>query len=287
MNVGEEPGLGRGALRALDLHPFQALVVELKRLTDVPPQIDALTAIGTLTKEDYEQSVEPLFDEARRSGRRIRLLVEIGPEYDGYTAGAAWEKTANAFRNPALVRLLDGYAVLTDLRWLREWGRLMAFLLPFPLRVFGYSERAAAIAWLSALPEGPGVSHRLLPASGVLVAEVTAPLRAQDFEALAATVDTWLETHDALSGIVVHARAFPGWENVEGMLGHFRLVRDHHREIRRVALAADGALAQLAPRLAEHFVRAEIKRFDYDELDEAVVWAGQAAGERSETRASA
>ena len=44
MNVGEEPGLGRGALRALDLHPFQALVVELKRLTDVPPQIDALTA---------------------------------------------------------------------------------------------------------------------------------------------------------------------------------------------------------------------------------------------------
>jgi hypothetical protein len=51
---------------------------------------------------------------------------------------------------------------------------LMAFLLPFPLRVFGNDERAAAIAWLSSIPEGPGVSHRLLPESGVLVAEVTA-----------------------------------------------------------------------------------------------------------------
>ena len=47
----------------------------LKRVTDVPPQIDALTALGTLTKEDYKQSVEPLFDDVRRSGRRIRLLV--------------------------------------------------------------------------------------------------------------------------------------------------------------------------------------------------------------------
>jgi hypothetical protein len=52
----------------------------LKRVTDVPPQIDALTALGTPTKEDYKQSVEPLFDDVRRSGRRIRLLVEIGPE---------------------------------------------------------------------------------------------------------------------------------------------------------------------------------------------------------------
>ena len=259
----------------------------LQRIPDVPDGIDALAAIGTLTRQDYEQSIEPILDEARRSSRRIRLLVQLGPEYDGYTAGAAWEKTANAFRSPSLLRLLDGYAVVTDLHWLHEWTHVMGFLLPFPLRVFGNDERDEAIAWLSALPEGPGVSHYLMSESGVLVVEVTAPLRAQDFDALAATADAWLETHDALPGVVIHARQFPGWENAASMLRHFRFVRDHHREIRRVALAADGALAQLAPRLAEHFVRAEIKRFDYDELDEAVVWAGQAAGERSATRASA
>jgi hypothetical protein len=252
----------------------------LKRIPDVPAGIDALAATGTLTKEDYERSIEPLFDDARRSGRRIKLLIEIGPEYDGYTAGAAWEKTANAFRNPSLVRLLDGYAVVTDLRWLHEWAHLMAFLLPFPLRVFGSDERAAAIAWLSSTPEGPGVSHRLIPDSGVLVVEVTEPLRTQDFDALATTADAWLATHDALPGVVVHARAFPGWENVAGMLRHFRFVRDHHRVIRRVALAADGAVAELAPALAEHFVRAEIKGFGYDELDDAVAWAGGSAEER-------
>jgi hypothetical protein len=68
------------------------------------------------------------------------------------------------------------------------------------------------------------------------------------------------------------------------MLGHFRFVRDHHRTIRRVALAADGAVAELAPRLAEHFIRAEITRFGYDELDEAVVCSRTSA--RPKTRPS-
>ena len=60
----------------------------LTRVSDVPEGIDALAAVGTLTKEDFEKSIEPILDHGRRSGRRIRLLVEIGPDYDGYTAGA-------------------------------------------------------------------------------------------------------------------------------------------------------------------------------------------------------
>ena len=133
----------------------------LKRNQDVPDGITAFTAIGTITGDDYRQTIEPILDDARRSGHRIRLLLDIGPEYDGYTAGAAWEKTATAFTSPSLLRLFDGYAVVTSLRWLHELSRLTAFLLPFPLRVFDIDERQDAIAWLSSLPEGPGVTHHL------------------------------------------------------------------------------------------------------------------------------
>ena len=55
---------------------------------------------------------------------------------------------------------------------------------------------------VESLPEGPGVTHHLVPESGVLVVEFTAPLRAQDFDALAATADAWLATHAALPGVV-------------------------------------------------------------------------------------
>ncbi|WP_316770668.1 SpoIIAA family protein [Streptomyces sasae] len=87
------------------------------------------------------------------------------------------------------------------------------------------------------------------------------------------TVDGWLETHDTLFGVVVHVRDFPGWENVGSLLRHVRFVRDHHREVRKVALAADTRLAALVPHLANHFVQAEVRRFGYAELDDAVAWA--------------
>jgi hypothetical protein len=144
--------------------------------------------------------------------------------------------------------------------------------MPCPVKVFGNGQLDAAVEWLHSLPEGPAVSHRL-SGSGVLVVEVRQPLRAQDFDALAATADGWIEAHGDLAGIVIHAREFPGWQNLGGLIRHVRFVRDHHRRVRRVALASDSRLADLAPRLAEHFVQAEIRRFGYDALDDAVAWA--------------
>ena len=252
----------------------------LEKIPDVPDGLVALKAVGKLTRQDYEQTVEPLLDEARRQDRRLRLLIQLGPEYEGFTADAVWGKAETWRHYPSLMRMIDGYAIVSDLRWLRDWVHLMGFLMPFPLRVFANDERDDALAWLSSLPEGPGVTHRLLPESGVVVVEVTEPLRAQDFDALAATADAWLATHDALPGVVLHARAFPGWENLGSLLRHVRFVRDHHRQVRRVALAADTRLADLAPRLTEHFVAAELRHFAYDELDDAIAWATGPAGRR-------
>jgi hypothetical protein len=39
-------------------------------------------------------------------------------------------------------------------------------------------------------------------------------------------------------------------------------------------------MATLVPKLAEHFVRAELRHFGYEELDRAVAWAGEDAGEK-------
>ena len=253
----------------------------LEKIPDVPDGIDAFKAVGTLTKEDYEQTVEPILDEARRHGRRIRLLVQVGPEYKGFTAGMAWEKAATGLRSFSTLRLFDGYAIVSNAQWIREWTHLVGFLLPFPLRVFGNDERDEAIAWLSSLPESVGLAHRLLPESGVIVAEVSEPLRAQDFDALAATAQKWLETHDGLQGIVLRARKFHGWQNTRALRRHIRFVRDHQRKIRRIAVATNSKLADVAPRVARHIVQPEVRAFGYDELDKAVSWAAGPDGGRA------
>ena len=67
-------------------------------------------------------------------------------------------------------------------------------------------------------------------------------LHGQDFDALALTVDPWIEANGELNGVVVHVRAFPGWENIGSLVRHVQFVRDYHRKVERIALAADGAL---------------------------------------------
>ena len=64
----------------------------LEKIPDVPDGVDAFRVVGKLTRDDYEKTVEPLLDEARRQGRRLRLLVQLGPEYEGFTAGAVWAR---------------------------------------------------------------------------------------------------------------------------------------------------------------------------------------------------
>jgi SpoIIAA-like len=248
-------------------------------LKDVPPGIVAVRASGTLTREEYDAVVVPLLEDARREGRRLRCLCEVGADYRGLTPGAAWDDVTLGLR---ALHLFDGCAVVSDVRWIREVSRLVAFLMPCPVRVFDERDRAEAAAWLAGLPEGPGATVRLTAGTGVVVVEVAAPLRTADFEALAATVDGWLQTHDLLPGVVVHARAVPGWENLGALMRHIRFVRDHHRRLRRVALAVDGVLAGLAPAVADHFVQAQVRHFGYDALDEAIAWAADRDGVESE-----
>jgi hypothetical protein len=224
-----------------------------------------------VSKEDYVRTFEPLIDGARREGRRLRLLYELGPDFEGFTAGAAWEDAKLGFRS---LRLFDGCAIVTDAMWLRDATRFVGFMMPCPVKSFAIAERHHAIEWLSSLPEGTAASHRLLPDVGVIVVEVKQALRAQDFDALALTADAWIEAHGHLEGLVIHAREFPGWENLGSLIRHVQFVRDHQRKIRRIALVADTKLVSLAPRFAEHFIEAEIKTFGYDDLHNAIAWAG-------------
>ena len=260
----------RTDLSTLDDCTIRKETTMLEPLKNLPPGISGLKAVGTLTRNDYETVLEPLLEDARREGRHLRFLYELGPEFEGVTPGAAWEDAKVGLRS---LSLFEGCAIVSDADWISRVTRFAGFLMPCPVRVFPTSERAEAVRWLQSLPEA-GASHRLLPELGVIVVEVTGALRAHDFDSLALTADSWIEAHGDLQGVVIHAREFPGWENLGGLLRHLRFVRDHHRKVKRIALASEGKLFKLAPRLGEHFVEAKVKTFGYEELDGAIAWAG-------------
>ena len=111
--------------------------------------------------------------------------------------------------------------------------------------------------------------------SGILTVKPLAALEAADFRRIAATVDAWLESGKRLHGILIDAASFPGWKDFEALTAHLRFVREHHREIPRVALVTDTAAMALLPKLARHFVAAGLRHFTADQRQAAVEWLDQ------------
>jgi len=225
---------------------------------------------GKLTAEDYQQTLEPLLSKARADGKKIRFLMYLGPDFTGFTPGASWEDFKVGMR---YLRIFERCAVVTDIKWIRNATKFFGSMVPYPVNVYPNDSLNEAKLWLNS--GEIGLDHRLDESSGVVKVEINAPLSSENFEILAHTVDSWIERGGKLNGVVIHAKKFPGWENLGSLLKHIEFVKNHHRKIPKVALCLDGAIPSLATHLAKHFVEAEVKHFDYDKLDEALAWARQ------------
>jgi hypothetical protein len=249
----------------------------LERVLDLPAGIYGIRAAGKVSKEDYDRVVAPLLEEARREGRRIRFLYHFAPEFTGFTPGGAWEDAEIGLR---YLRLFERCAIVSDKEWILSATRAIGSLLPCPVKVFREAERDDAVAWLSAPAASTYLSHRLMADRDLLLVEPHGRLKVEDFDAIAITVDPWIESGHELYGIVLHAREFPGWETIGSFVRHIQFVRNHHLRIRRVALAADGKIAKLAPALIENFVGADIQHFGFNELERAIEWASRPGSPR-------
>jgi len=120
------------------------------------------------------------------------------------------------------------------------------------------------------------IEAKLFRAEGVVEVLPSGALRAVDFEQLAALVDPFIEANGALKGVMIVAERFPGWDNFGALIGHVRFVREHHKQIRRIATVSDGVTLTLLPQLAKHFVKAEVRHFPFAERDAAMAWLKQA-----------
>lgn len=116
------------------------------------------------------------------------------------------------------------------------------------------------------------LNHKILEDRGIVILEPHGSLKAEDFRALTRDVDGYLGKTPWLNGLMVYTKEFPGWENWQSLVSHLRFVRDHHQEIKKVALVTDAQIAYLAEPFAKHFVAAEMKLFTYDQYDEALDW---------------
>jgi len=122
------------------------------------------------------------------------------------------------------------------------------------------------------------IAHELLRDKGILIVKPEGPLEQTDFEALAKEVDPYIEAQGQLNGLLISAKGFPGWKDFAALVSHLRFVKNHHQKIRKVAAVTDSGFLSILPHIANHFVHAEVKHFDYHDKDRALDWLSESNG---------
>ena len=116
------------------------------------------------------------------------------------------------------------------------------------------------------------MSFEILNADGIVIIEPSGVLEQTDFERLTKEIDDYINEKGPLNGIIIHTQYFPGWESFGAFTHHMKFIKDHHEKIKRVAAVTDSQFMSIAPMIANHFVSAEVKHFDYAEMDTAKKW---------------
>jgi hypothetical protein len=113
----------------------------------LPGDVIALRAVGQVTGEDYAEVLVPAVDRATAEGRKVRLLIELGPSFDGLDPGAVLADAGVGIRD---FNAFERLAVVTDSDWIRRGIHLFGPLIPGDVRVFGIEDGTAARTWISA-----------------------------------------------------------------------------------------------------------------------------------------
>jgi len=120
----------------------------IERLEEMPAGTIGLRASGKLTREDYQQVLEPALQEGVESGE-LRLLFAM-PDFDGLEAGAMVEDVETGLR--VWVRdhsAWKRFALVTDVDWVAKAMRAFAWMTPGEVRIFSMGELEVAREWVA------------------------------------------------------------------------------------------------------------------------------------------
>jgi hypothetical protein len=229
---------------------------------------------GILSQADYKRFV-PEFERLVREHGKLHLLFDM-TGFHGLEAAAIWEEIKFDVKH---LTDIERCAMVGD----KQWQHVMTIICkPFTkakIEYFDHTDVAGARQWLDgsvATGNKTGgrhmLKHQLLLPEGILILEPDAPLEAADFEALIREIDPYIAEHGKLSGLMIRAKAFPGWANLEAFLAHMQFIKSHHQKIVRLAMVTDSKLLGELPKIAAHLVNVQVKHFSESQHEDALRW---------------
>ena len=97
-------------------------------------------------------------------------------------------------------------------------------------------------------------------------------LRKEDFDNAVKIIDPFIEEHGKLNGVIIYTESFPGWEDFAAFNRHLVFIKNHHKEIKKLAFVTNSMVGDFGEMVSGHFVDASVKNFDFEQLADAKEW---------------
>ncbi len=118
----------------------------LEVIEGLADDVIGVSAHGTIEADDYDSTLTPLIDAGVERHGKVALLVVLGPEFDGISAGAAWDDAKLGFSHATSFRRI---AIVTDNQALRTAVSVLMYLVPGKSKGFSYDDLGEAKAWIA------------------------------------------------------------------------------------------------------------------------------------------
>ena len=116
------------------------------------------------------------------------------------------------------------------------------------------------------------LSVKLNEIGGIAILKPDGELSKSDFKSASAIIDPYIETSGKLNGIVIQVETFPGWDSFSAFITHLKFIKEHHKKVSHVAIVTNSPVGTFAEHVASHFIKAEIRKFPFSELENAIKW---------------
>ena len=97
------------------------------------------------TTDDYEDVLIPAIESTLEKYDKIRILVQLGEEYEGFEGDAMWDDTKVGLKH---FTQFEKCAIVTDVKWIRSSIKVFGFLIPGEVKLFPNQELSTAEEWV-------------------------------------------------------------------------------------------------------------------------------------------
>lgn len=118
----------------------------IEPIEGLPSNVIGIEADGKVSREDYEQVLDPLVEQALAEHDKVRCLYVLGPDFERYTLGAAWQDAKVGVEH---WKHWERIACVSDAGWVTHGIHAFGWMVPGAIRVFPTDQLQVAVAWVS------------------------------------------------------------------------------------------------------------------------------------------